>query len=83
MEMRRERIDLARIVAEAVEDHRTAIESAGLTLTARMPGTPVWVMGDAVRLAQVVGQLLDNARKFTPSGDVSIEVSLGGKPCSP
>ncbi len=40
-----------------------------------LPGAPVWVLGDATRLSQVLGNVLDNARKFTPPGG-TVTVSL-------
>jgi CheY-like chemotaxis protein len=33
-----------------------------------LPETPVWITGDATRLVQVLGNVLDNAVKFTPAG---------------
>jgi CheY-like chemotaxis protein len=33
-----------------------------------LPPEPVWIEGDAIRLAQIVGNLLHNAAKFTPQG---------------
>lgn len=74
IEIQSERVDLARIVADAVQDYRGLIEASGLTLRATLPEVPVWVMGDAVRLAQAVGGLLDNARKFTPAGEVVVRI---------
>jgi DNA-binding response OmpR family regulator len=64
----RERLDLARLVRQAVEDRRGTIEADGLTIDANLPSQSVWVMGDATRLTQSIDNLLDNARKFTPAG---------------
>jgi len=64
----RERLDLARVVRQAVDDRRGALESEGVSIDVDLPGEPVWVSGDATRLTQSVDNLLDNARKFTGAG---------------
>lgn len=66
--LRCERLDLARLVRQALEDRRSLLEQAGITLETDLPQTPIWVQGDPTRLAQVLGNLLDNSGKFTPSG---------------
>ncbi|HBI46767.1 MAG TPA: hybrid sensor histidine kinase/response regulator [Planctomycetales bacterium] len=66
--LRSERLDLARLVRIVVEDHRPLLEQAGVTLTVTAPPTPVWVKGDADRLAQVLDNLLDNEAKFVDRG---------------
>lgn len=77
----RERLDLARLVYESAEDHRGVLESAGLTLRLELPQAPVWVQGDRTRLAQVLDNLLDNARKFTPPpGEVTLRLAAGNDP---
>lgn len=73
--LRLEHLDLRRLVMSTVEDHRVAIVQAGLNLTIDVPDRAVWVDADPTRLSQVIGNLLDNAKKFTPSGG-SIAVSL-------
>ncbi len=66
--IQRERIDLARVVRHAAEDRQGLLEAAGLSLRLELPETPVWVTADATRLVQVLGNVLDNAGKFTPAG---------------
>jgi signal transduction histidine kinase len=68
------RLDLAALVRQNVEDSRGVLESAGLRVQVETPDQPVWIKGDAVRLAQVLGNLLDNARKFTPGGEVVVRL---------
>src|SRR4029077_2459306 len=72
--LRKEQLELARVVSHAVETTRPLIDARGQTLPVRLPHSPVWVFGDAVRLAQVVANLLNNSAKYTPEGG-RIEVS--------
>jgi PAS domain S-box-containing protein len=73
--LRREPLDLAALVRRVVEDHRALLRERGLALGVDAPSAPVPVHGDATRLAQVLGNLLGNAAKFTPSGG-RVDVSL-------
>jgi PAS domain S-box-containing protein len=72
----RSRLNLAQLVREAAEDSRGIVEEAGLCLSLELPDDPVWVDGDAIRLAQVVSNLLQNAAKFSnPGGRVVLSLS--------
>lgn len=75
--LRTEEVDLGAVVAQAIETAGPLIAARGHHLDVQLPQQQVWVMGDPVRLAQSVGNLLHNAAKFTPKGgELSVRVAL-------
>ncbi|BBA95664.1 putative two-component system sensor kinase [Actinacidiphila reveromycinica] len=72
-----EPVDLTRLVLDAVDDARAAGPDHRWELD--LPEEPVVVAGDPLRLQQVAGNLLGNARRHTPPGTrVTVRLRQGG-----
>ena len=72
----KEPLPLTEVVDAALETTRPALDARGLELRRRLPEESVFVEGDAVRLAQVVSNLLSNAARYCPEGGhVDLEIA--------
>jgi PAS domain S-box-containing protein len=75
MPIDRKATDLCAVVTHAVETTRPAIESLQHTLEVQLPDEPLAVLGDALRLDQVLVNLLNNAARYTaPGGHITVKV---------
>lgn len=63
-----QRLDLAAVVTTAMDAQRPVADAKGVRLTSALSSIGGSVMGDEIRLQQIIGNLLSNAIKFTPSG---------------
>jgi PAS domain S-box-containing protein len=68
VELRRAPIDLKQLLTRTVDSVRHTLHARGQTLQVSLPEDPVWCDGDSVRLSQVVGNLLNNASKYSDHG---------------
>jgi signal transduction histidine kinase len=75
----RTRLDLRGVVDRALESVQAAMDEKQHDVTATMPGRPVMVSGDPVRLEQIFVNLFANAAKYTdPGGHVSVSMRMHG-----
>jgi CheY-like chemotaxis protein len=79
IELRKERVELAPILEHAAEAARAHYRAMSHDLTVELPPQPILLDADPTRLAQVVGNLLNNACKFTdPGGHVRLALERDG-----
>lgn len=70
--------DLRAITEQVLTELKPNIENAGLTCTCAGSAeqhTPVMVYADSGKVRQVIGNLVDNAIKYTPQGGITVDVS--------
>jgi PAS domain S-box-containing protein len=79
IELHQDCVSMAAVVQHAVDSARPDAGGKGVTITVREADHTAFVDGDAVRLEQVVWNLLSNSIKFTPpGGTISIRVRKAG-----
>lgn len=78
VELERSPVDLKGVVASAIEQVRPLVDAQGHQLATHMASGHVHVLGDRIRLVQVVANLLNNAAKYTPpNGALRVSVEVG------
>jgi len=76
IQLKKERVNLGIAVSRGIETSRPVIDAKRHQLTVTVPDAPIWVNADLTRIAQVVGNLLNNAAKYTEkSGQISVRVA--------
>ena len=69
-------LDLVELARRSVEDQRHLFAARGIELRVDLPPGPLWAHCDATRIAQVLGNLLQNAAKFTIRGHVLLAIDV-------
>jgi signal transduction histidine kinase len=74
-----ERVELAAMVASAVELARPLIDARSHELQIILPPDPLWTNADRIRLPQLLANLLNNAAKYTDEGgNITLSVAQLG-----
>jgi PAS domain S-box-containing protein len=66
--LRKEPVDLATLIEDVIQANRPLIEARGHELSVSLPAEPVWLEADPIRVTQLLGNLLNNAAKYTDPG---------------
>jgi CheY-like chemotaxis protein len=69
------------LITGVLSQHGRAAASKGVSVVYELaPDVPGWVRGDSGKIRQVLGNLVGNAVKFTPAGEVRVDVALTAHP---
>jgi CheY-like chemotaxis protein/nitrogen-specific signal transduction histidine kinase len=80
IQLHQEELDLSGVAQQAVETARTLMDQRKHRLNVALPPEPAWVLGDAIRLEEVIVNLLSNAAKYTPErGDIWLSIEEKGE----
>ena len=72
-------VDLVRVLEMTIESFVPGTQARSQSFTSTLPPGPVMVNADPVRLAQIFGNLLENASKYTPpGGELALTVDVQG-----
>src|SRR5690606_21977973 len=80
--LRTELVDIQSILTQALEASRPLVEANRHELEVIAPPDAIWVEGDAVRLSQIISNVVNNAAKYTdPGGHITVRASASDSTC--
>lgn len=74
MELESIEIDCEQFIAKLEESFRTRIEDKALSFILKTKNMPRYILGDPVRLRQIINNLITNALKFTKEGSITLYI---------
>ncbi|WP_165842976.1 sensor histidine kinase [Phenylobacterium deserti] len=80
MELAPQELSASEFLALAAERHRAPAEAKSLTLRLDLPPSLGFVFWDADRVTQALGQIIENAVKFTDAGEIDVSAVRTGDP---
>lgn len=76
----RQTVDMGALLRETSELYASRADQSGITFCLDVPDEPIPVLGNEIQIRRVIGNLLDNALKFTPeNGSVRVELRKIGE----
>jgi signal transduction histidine kinase/DNA-binding response OmpR family regulator len=66
--LKKEPVELGKVIQHSIDTARSLMEAKRHHLSVNMSAAPIWVHGDFARLSQVIGNILNNAAKYTSEG---------------
>ena len=66
--LQKEPVELKTILNSAIEASQANIDASGHSFRLDLPESPIWLVADHTRVAQIVANLLNNAARYTPLG---------------
>jgi len=66
--LKKEPVELGKVVQHSIDTARSLLEAKRHNLSVSVSSAPIWVFGDFARLSQVIGNILNNAAKYTSEG---------------
>jgi signal transduction histidine kinase len=77
--LKRAPVEIATVVQDALESSKHTLERYRHIISVELPDEPIVIDADALRVAQIIGNLLDNAAKYTdPGGTISVRAGVAG-----
>src|SRR5688572_6276692 len=76
--LKKEPVELAKVIQHSLDTMRSLLEAKHHHLSVNVPSAPIWIHGDFARLSQVIGNILNNAAKYTSDGG-RIELSAAAE----
>ncbi|HAF66687.1 MAG TPA: hypothetical protein DCG91_02710 [Clostridiales bacterium UBA9857] len=74
------KLDLARLINQALADMQESIEDSGLAFRVKLPDEPVYIVSDGAKLSRVLQNLISNTLKYSLLGSrVFIDLEVQGK----
>lgn len=74
----RQPVDLELVVSGALVQLRQGFEAKGLSISVEMPDDLPPILADREQLKRAIGQILDNARRYTEQGGITVRASAQG-----